>query len=1339
MAALDQDSAVAVVGMGCRFPHAASVDEYWHNLLANTDSVSRVPPDRFDVDACHSAVPGTPGRTVSRFGGFLDDPFAFDPAFFGIAPSEAVTLDPQHRLLLTVVWEALEDAGIVPSALAGSRTGVYVGQATAEYARHGDLERHSLREATGSHLRSMATGRISYALDLHGPSLVVDTACSSSLVAVHMARQSLLSGENTLAIAGGVNVILSPYDAVAYSQASMLSPDGRCKFGAENADGFVRSEGAGVVLLKRLADAERDGDRVLAVLHGSAAVNDGRGSGLPLKPAVPGQVDTVRAACREAGVEPASLDYVEAHGTGTAVGDGVELTALAEAVRDGRAPARPLLTGSVKSNIGHTEAAAGIAGLIKAVLVVRHRTIPASLHAGRPHPLLTRDDMPVEVVTANTPLDPAGDRALAGVSSFGLSGTNAHVVVGAHRPGRGTPQPDPGRDGSAAFTRRSPHLLVLSARSRRSLLRLAAAYAEHLGPDGPGRAHSPADICATAALRREPLPHRLWVTGSGHDELAAGLRAVAEDRTVDNAGTGEAGYGPGRRTVFVFPGQGSQWAGMGRTLMASSPAFRHALRECDAAVRGETGWSVIDVLTEAKTEFPADVAVVQPVLWAVQTALAAHWRAMGVTPDVCLGHSMGEAAAAGVSGALSLADAAAVICRRSRLMGQLSGRGGMLATGLSGAAARDLVLAEGPGLCVAAENAPDSTVLAGDRAVLERVAGVLAERGVFHRTVPVDVASHAPMMDPLRAPLAAALAGLLPRTPRVPMYSSVFCREIDGPQLDAAYWMSNLREPVRFRESVRHLAEEAESVFVEVAPHPVLGPAVCATLDDAGAAGAVAGSTRRQQDEQESLTRALGHCFAEGGRVDWRRWFGSSAPHVPLPHYRWDEQHLRLTEAGSAAHPPRGHAEGAGHFPVDERATGVRVRGLAPVPPVVHLAVLHDAARAAGLGSEVLIADAMVGGAWTEVPRGGRVLLRAVLGPAADGGHTATVRAVPDGPGEQPGTTCLTASVRPAAGTPAVFDAHPALARCRVCWSGPEFFGHLEGQGYEIAPSFRTVHTLWRGDGEAVALLHRPELPRHAVWETCLLPLLAAVPSGALYRPVSFGHTRIVADLPEEFWVHATFSAAPDGATATADVTVAAPGGRVLAEFRAVALRRWPEPAQDRGPLPARSGQLAALAHRWPEVASRLPSLPTGLPALVDRLPGTAAELRGTAARLASRAVVAGQSSVGGWLTGLLASPDFAPVPAWPAAPVPTAPDPAPSEVAEPPCPAEAPVGQVLVRSAARLLGMPPEQIDEHRALRDYGLDSLMAHQLRKELLDHGIEISLNRLVGTESARQLTM
>ena len=1153
MDALNQDQAIAVIGMGCRFPGAPGIDEFWKVLTANTDAVTRVPRDRFDIAAYHSPEPTTPGRTVSAHGGFLSDPFSFDASFFGISPAEARGIDPQQRLLLPVVLEALEAAGIAPGSLAGSRTGVFIGQATGEYALEVDLRQHSIGDATGSHLRAMTPGRVSYALDLRGPSLTIDTACSSSLVAVHTARQSLLAGESDLAVAGGVNLILSPQDAIAYSQAGMLSPDGRCKFGNAGADGFVRSEGVGAVVLKRLRDALRDGDPVLACLLGSAVTNDGRGSGLLLKPAVSGQVDMMREACRIAGITPSQLDYVEAHGTGTPVGDGVELRAMAE-VSSGRAADRPLLTGSVKSNIGHAEAAAGIAGLIKAVLIARHGVVPASLHVGTPHRLLADPAVPVSVVTANQALTRGAEPALLGVSSFGLSGTNAHVVVGEYLPTRAEETVTGDGRGSAELPPGRPtHLLVLSAGSERSLRTQALAFADFLGPEGAGRRQPLWDVCASAALRRDAHPYRLWAVGSSHGELADQLRALVAGEPLSNGGFGEAGFGPVGHTVFVFPGQGSQWLGMGCSLLRSSADFREALTACDAAVLAEAGWSVIEVLTSPAEELPVAVDRIQPTLWAVMVALAATWRGMGVEPGAVIGQSMGEVAAACVSGALSLADAAAVICRRSRLMQQLAGTGAMLAAEITLREGEELSAAHGGRVSVAVENAPTSTVLAGDTEALRQIGLELEQRGVHSRQVKVNVASHSALMDPLRGELLAVLDGLTPVRAGLTLISTVRSTTLDGPELTAEYWMDNLRRPVRFAEGVRLAAKEQGGVFIEVSPHPLLRAAMEETLEVAGSDAVVVSSCRRGQDEPLDLARALGQVFAHGGEVRWERWFAAPVRHVALPRYSWDEQSLRRAPVRTA---PVEHVR---DFPQDQRILGVDLRGITPIPSTVHLLAALDAARSVSDGQSFALEEAALGVEFVDLAGQGGVTLRSRLVERPEGGYRVSVEALtPGGP-----VVCLTAGLRALGEDPPAEirdELDRSLARCGRYLSAADFLRLAEARGYRIEAPFQAVRQLWRRDGEAVARLRLAGAPQAAAWESCLQPLLAAIPGSvhpaSTLLPTGFGRVRLYGELTEEYWSRVVLRPGGTGRTMHADVLVADPDGRLLAAFEDVRLRQ---------------------------------------------------------------------------------------------------------------------------------------------------------------------------------------
>ncbi|MET7455905.1 acyltransferase domain-containing protein [Streptomyces sp. NPDC005574] len=1287
------DNAVAIVGMGCRFPRAGGVDEFWKGLIAGTDAVGPVPQDRFDITDHLAPESGTPGKTVSRHGGFLDDVFGFDAAFFGISPVEARGMDPQQRILLQVVWEAVEDAGVLPSSLAGTRGGVFVGQATTEYAEvgPGPLER-GVREMVGSRLRAATAGRVSYALDLRGPSVVLDTACSSSLVAVHAARQSLLTGESDLAIAGAVSVILSPADSIAYSQGGMLSARGRCRFGDARADGFVRSEGVAAVVLKRLPDALRDGDNVVALVLGSAVTNDGRGSGLLLHPSVAGQAEMLREACRSANVDPARLDYVEAHGTGTPVGDAVELQALARATGPGRDASAPLRTGSVKTNIGHSEAAAGLAGLIKAALIARHGVIPASLHLEEPHPLLAQKRIPVEVVGTNTPLDKAGRRALVGVSSFGLTGTNAHVVLAEHLPAADRPpRPEPAT---------GPRLLVLSARSRGSLLRQAASFASWLEPAGAGRDLPLDDVCATAALRRDAQPHRLWAVGSTHDELAAVLRSLAEGGSHPDGGISHAGTGTARQTVFVLPGQGSQWLGMGRGLLASSPAFKETLEICDRAVRRETGWSVLDLLTRDADALPTEVDVVQPALWAMEVALAAAWREKGVEPDVVIGHSMGEVAAARISDAMSPADAAAVICRRSRLMRRREGHGAMLVVELGPAEARQAIAPYADKVCVAAENSPTTTVVAGDRTALSALEERLRARDILCRRVKVDVASHSPDMECLRADLGDLLSGLTPADTSCAMVSTVTGRPVAGSELTAPYWMDNLRRPVRFTDTVRTVAERDPSVFVEISPHPVLSAAVEETLLAHGLEGSAVASVRRGQDEHSELIRSAGRFFAAGGRIDFGRWYGTRRPPVALPPYSWDTSQYR-TEMAPVPAGTRVLGASLGQLGAADWAGGVRVGGLAAVPPVVPLALMLEAGRQAVPGSALALENVRLGDEPVDGENPVDSALRVTVDqPRADGTRPVRAEVVgPDTAGRILFASGHLAPVRddPAARGAGIIDA--ALARCRRYLPAADFEDLARRRGIEIGEPFRAVEQLWREDGRAVARLRLPKAPLPAAWESGLLPLIAAWPAGdhsAPYVPTGFDRVRFLDEPSDEFWSVCSFQS-QNARTARAHVLLLAADGRELARFTGIHLRRLP------GPLAQADPGTSALTSRLAGLGWMLSSAVRGLP-------------------------------------GAIRTPQWQPVrpvrPRESRTVIPT-----PREVAAGMAASRSPRGGEELRTrAAALLGMAVGDIDRRCTLRDLGLDSLMAAQLRRQLrTECGWEITTGRLLGDESIEKIEL
>ncbi len=872
---------IAIVGAGCRLPGAATPAHFWELLRTGQDTVTEVPDDRFDIDRWFSPEMGKPHTIRSRSGGFLDQIDQFDARFFGILPNEAEQMDPQQRMLLEVAWQALEDAGRTAPELAGSNTGVYVNMCNSGYW---DMlraaGRHDLHAAMGGEAGGMAAGRIAYHLDLRGPVMALESTCATALLAVHVAGRALRSGEIDLAIVGGANLLLSPDLYFALSEAEMLSPTGRCRFGDRDADGYVRSEGAVVLVLKRQEDADADGDRTYATILGTAVRGDGRSGGTLTTPGVAGQEAVLRAAYEDAGVSPAQVDFVEAHGPGTPAGDPVELEALATVLGEQRDPARPCLVGSAKSNVGHLEGAGGMVGLLKAALALNHRELPRTLHVRTPLPVFDQPDSPLRLATERTPLTPIGRPALAGVSAFGLSGGYAHVVLSE------APVPSPRRARAAAV--RPAYVLPLSAKDPTALRTLAAATAELLStPDGPATA----DVCHTAGVRRTHHECRVAVVGRDRAELADELIAIAGRRRAAPA----AATAP--RVVFVFPGQGSQWAGMGRELLRSDPVFAARLGECDRAVCDEAGFSVLAALESGRTLSTMDE--VQPVLWAVQVALAATWRSWGVEPGLVIGHSMGEVAAAVTAGALTVAEGAAVICRRSGLLARRRAPGAMWAVQLGEEPATRAIGAHADRVCVGVVNSPHATVLSGDPGALAEIVAPLRAKGIHCSQVQVDYASHAPQVAALCPDIVRALDGLRPREGRVPLHSTVLNRVVDGTELDGRYWADNLRLPVRFADAVDAvLAEPGPVLFVEISPHPILHSAIEDGIEAAGAASAsVIGSLERDRPGAETMLRALATAYTVGCDPDWAR-LTDGGRFVPLPGYPWQAERYWVDDAG---------------------------------------------------------------------------------------------------------------------------------------------------------------------------------------------------------------------------------------------------------------------------------------------------------------------------------------------------------------------------------------------------------------------------------------------------------
>jgi acyl transferase domain-containing protein/acyl-CoA synthetase (AMP-forming)/AMP-acid ligase II/acyl carrier protein len=899
------DEPIAIVGIGCRFPGADGPEAFWRLLSGGVDATSEVPADRWDVDAFYNPDPSAPGTAVTRRGGFLDRVDGFDYQFFGISPRESAQMDPQQRLLLEVAWEALEDAGQVPEALAGSRTGVFVGISTNDYGflRLGQPQLVDAYTGTGNAL-SIASNRLSYTFDFHGPSMSVDTACSSSLVAVDLACRSLRDGECTTALAAGVNVILSPALAINFSKARVMAPDGRCKTFDADADGYVRGEGAGAVVLKPLSKALEDNDPIYAVIRGSATNSDGRTNGL-IAPSGRAQEAVLTEAFRRAGLPAGAVQYVEAHGTGTSIGDAIEANALGTVLAEGRPQGSRCLVGSVKTNIGHLEAAAGVAGLIKVALSLQHRAIPASLNYTEPNPHILFDSLPLEVVQTLTPW-PAGSRAIAGVSSFGFGGTNAHIVL------TEAPQVRSSHPDDTAAPR--AELLALSARSPEALTALVGEYEMALfaggfaggSAGGSGDANSLTDLCYTAGARRGHHDYRLAVVGDSPAALFESLSAyrLGESRpglSVGHCSAGLAVQSPG--VTFIFSGQGSQWHGMAQRLQADEPVFAEALAACDHALHPHLGHSILKELARGEDKSKlADIGILQPTIFAIQVALAALWRSWGVEPAAVVGHSLGEVAAAHVAGALSLEDAARVICARARMLRGVRGRGAMMVTETTMAEAQELIAGHEREVAVAASNSHRSTVLAGERKVLEELMAKLAQRDRFCRWIEVDVASHSPQMEALGAGLRGSLVKLKPTAPTTPMYSTVTGELVGEKLLDADYWVANLCSPVRFSPALRRLLETGHDTFVELSPHPILLTGAREDVEDLRRSCTLLPSMRRDDEGRSTMLGSLGTLYTLGHPVAWKQIYPEGSRCVPAPTYPWQRVHSWL-EAGSIAAP----------------------------------------------------------------------------------------------------------------------------------------------------------------------------------------------------------------------------------------------------------------------------------------------------------------------------------------------------------------------------------------------------------------------------------------------------
>jgi len=917
-----QNEPIAIIGMGLRWPGGAHDPETaWQLLRDGVDAISEVPKDRWNIDDYYDPNPDAPGKMSTRWAGFINDIDKFDADFFGISPREAVSMDPQQRLLMKVAWEALENAGQSPEKLAGSATGVFVGIAAFDYP---EMQMQYLNPAnidaylaTGS-AHSVASGRLSYFLGLQGPSISLDTACSSSLVGVHLACRSLRSRESDMALAGGVNLIIIPELLINFSKSHMMAANGRCKTFDASADGFVRGEGAGLVVLKRLSDAIAHRDNILAVIRGSALNQDGRSSGLTA-PNGPAQQVVIRQALLSAGVAPHEIGYVEAHGTGTSLGDPIEVQALGAVLREGRTADNPLMIGSIKTNIGHLETAAGVAGLIKAVLALKHQEIPPHLHLKELSPHIPWQDFPIVVPTQRTPWLASSGKRLAGVSSFGFSGTNAHVVIEEWESestgewaNEGIGERERTQSISSSpilpvsdFQKRPLHLLNLSAKTEASLHELVQRYEKYFVEN---ESAALADVCYSANAGRSHFDHRASFIASASAQMRERLFSFIKKEEALGVCNAWSDGTNRPEVVFLFTGQGGQYLNMGKQLFETQPTFRQALLRCDEILRAHLEQPLLSVLyPQAGERSPLDdTNYTQPATFALQYALAELWRSWGVQPGLIMGHSVGEIVASTVAGMMSLEDGLMIVSERGRLMHSLPQNGLMASLLAEEACVREVITPYTDRVAIAAINGPESTVISGERTAVLEILRRLEASGIKTRPLQVSNSFHSPLVEPVLDEFEASCRRAQYRTPSAPLFSSMRLEFVnEGNLLDATYWRHNLRYTVRYSEAMQKLQQLGYRVFIEIGPAPMLVAMgqKCFPNND----GVWLPSLRNGREDWEQMLETLATLYVNGVHPDWEK-FDRDYPRrrVVVPTYPFQEQRywievdrgLRIQERG---------------------------------------------------------------------------------------------------------------------------------------------------------------------------------------------------------------------------------------------------------------------------------------------------------------------------------------------------------------------------------------------------------------------------------------------------------
>lgn len=1160
---------IAIVGIGCRFPGGADgPDAFWKLLKDGFNAVKEIPPSRAGFNELFDADPKKPGRTYSRWGGLLERIDLFDAQFFGISPREAVHIDPQHRLLLELVWEACEDAGIPPPKLAGSRTSVFIGISTHDYGdmqmypqHRGEIDMHT-NSGTAT---SIAANRISYLYDLRGPSVAIDTACSSSLSAVHFACQSLRNGDCTVAVAGGVQLLLAPELSIGFCKASMLSKDGECRAFDASANGYVRSEGAGVVLLKPLKDALAAGDPIYAVIRATAVNQDGHTNGMTV-PSPIAQQAMIEEALGKAGIEPRDVQYIETHGTGTQVGDPIEASAIGAAMKKGRDKDILCAIGSVKTNLGHLEAASGMPGLIKVALALRHRQLPASLHFHEANPAIDLSALKLRVVTELEPWPGSEGLPVAGINSFGFGGANAHVIL------EGVPQPEAAKTEEAGIAR----LLAVSAKSPEALKALAIAYADDLrsaGDVGPALR----DICYTAAEHRAHQDCRLAITCTSKEDLAASLEDYISGTASPKVVHGLVQAAPGAKLAFVFAGMGPQWWGMGRQLRATEPVFRATLERCDEILRPYAGWSLLEEFSrDEATSRVASPELAQVTNFAIQVALSDLWASRGIRPDAVIGHSGGAMAAAYIAGVHSLEDALRLSFHRSRLQGRPTNSGGMLAVGAPFEEIKPMLAGKEHLVSLAAVNGPSAITLAGDRDAIDELHAALQEQRIFARVLAVTIAYHSPAMDKIKAEFLASVPGLKGQPATIPFLSDTTGTWARGDECDVNYWWRAIRQPVLFHIGIEEILHAGVTNFVEISPHPVLVSSILECMKSHAIKGLAISSIRRMEDERAAMLRSLGALYTIGRTPEWSALREAGGNLVRLPHYAWQrERHWFEPSAGTLT-----STTFIAHKAGDHPLLGARLRSARPMWENV-----------AGTGATEYLQEHIVqgspvypGAAYVEMALAARRSREPESGVAVptiqirdieflkplvlnrDNGAAIQFAFDPEGgsfeifslSNADAATWTLHSrgeAIAKKSGQTARVDLEAAQTRIHTAVDTGNFYKAMAQRGLDYGQAFRGIDKLRAAHGEALGFIALDSLANGA--DYCVHPALldaafqvivAAADSDAarrrLFLPTKIHELSFHASPKERFWVIAKVTEAAPAAV-TAELTIVAEDGAV--------------------------------------------------------------------------------------------------------------------------------------------------------------------------------------------------